>query len=173
MTKAISVLRFEERRCNFLQNLWGHDPNMPTDVEQVWFPGVHCDVGGGYTENEAGLSKLALKWMVGQAERFGVRFNPEAKAIVIPEQDTQDYAAARASAVQHESLQGWWWIAEFVPKSIKDPANDFKPRWIVPRGRYRHVLENSKIHGSIFERMKNNRPAYKPTNLPKLFDTVS
>ena len=30
-------------------------------MKQVWFPGVHCDVGGGYAEAESGLSKLALE----------------------------------------------------------------------------------------------------------------
>ena len=166
------AVSLDERRCNFIQNLWGHDPAMPTDVEQVWFPGVHCDVGGGYREGEAGLSKLALKWMVGEAERFGIRFNPKAKAIILPAKDTNEYAAASATAVQHESLQGWWWIAEFFPKSIKDPANNFQSRWIIPWGRYRRVLENAKIHGSVFERQKNHHPPYQPTNLPKQFDTV-
>ncbi len=36
--------------------------------EQVWFPGVHADiVGGGYLENEARLSNIALGWMVAAA----------------------------------------------------------------------------------------------------------
>jgi Uncharacterized alpha/beta hydrolase domain (DUF2235) len=35
--------------------------------EQVWFPGVHADVGGGYLENEARLSDVALGWMVAAA----------------------------------------------------------------------------------------------------------
>ena len=45
--------------------------------QQVWFPGVHCDVGGGYVESEAGLSKIALKWMVEQVGAFGLRFQPK------------------------------------------------------------------------------------------------
>jgi hypothetical protein len=32
--------------------------------EQVWFPGVHADIGGGYRENEARLSDVALNWIV-------------------------------------------------------------------------------------------------------------
>jgi len=36
-------------------------------LEQVWFPGVHADIGGGYLENEARLSDVALNWMVAGA----------------------------------------------------------------------------------------------------------
>jgi Uncharacterized alpha/beta hydrolase domain (DUF2235) len=35
--------------------------------EQVWFPGVHADVGGGYEENESRLSDNALGWMLAAA----------------------------------------------------------------------------------------------------------
>jgi hypothetical protein len=35
--------------------------------EQVWFPGVHADVGGGYEENESRLSDNALAWMLAAA----------------------------------------------------------------------------------------------------------
>jgi Uncharacterized alpha/beta hydrolase domain (DUF2235) len=30
--------------------------NLKLYFEQVWFPGVHADIGGGYLENEARLS---------------------------------------------------------------------------------------------------------------------
>ena len=35
--------------------------------KQVWFPGVHSDVGGGYPESESGLADLALDWMLSEA----------------------------------------------------------------------------------------------------------
>jgi hypothetical protein len=35
--------------------------------EQVWFPGVHADIGGGYLENEARLSDIAMGWMIAAA----------------------------------------------------------------------------------------------------------
>ncbi len=158
------AVSLDERRTNFVQNLWGK--NSPTDMQQVWFAGVHCDVGGGYAEREAGLSKLALKWMVAQAEIFGLRFNPKAKEIILPEQDTPVYATPNAIATQHESLQGWWWIIEFIPKSIRDPAAAFATRWIIPGGRHRYVTEGAHIHASVFER-KAKLSSYDPPNLPK------
>ncbi len=101
------AVALDERRAYFVQNLWTNEPPPTQDVQQIWFPGVHCDVGGGYVEREAGLSKIALKWMVEQAEAFGLRFQPKAKAAILPAQDTEDYAAPTVTAVQHESLRGW------------------------------------------------------------------
>lgn len=39
--------------------------------KQLWFPGVHSDVGGGYTRR--GLSDLALQWMLDEAQAQGLR----------------------------------------------------------------------------------------------------
>lgn len=35
-------------------------------VEQMWFAGVHCNVGGGY--EQSGLSDLALAWMISRVK---------------------------------------------------------------------------------------------------------
>ena len=53
-------------------------------VEQMWFSGVHSNIGGGYPDN--GLSDLALAWMMSRVqERTGLRFNEdEAMKMVWP-----------------------------------------------------------------------------------------
>ena len=53
------------------------------DVRQVWFPGVHCDVGGGYKER--GLSDGALKWMMDESEQAGVVYRPDALKQLSPD----------------------------------------------------------------------------------------
>lgn len=60
---AVSI---DERRAFFRTNLWfrREGGGGPLDLKQVWFPGVHCDVGGGYPEEESGLSKIAREWML-------------------------------------------------------------------------------------------------------------
>jgi hypothetical protein len=65
----------------------------------------------------------------------------------------------------NESLSGWWWLVEFLPKRIKDPAANFAPRWIIHWGRHRHVGDNAKIHMSVLER-KKLVAGYDPPNLP-------
>jgi uncharacterized protein (DUF2235 family) len=146
-----------------VQNLWGI---VPTDVEQVWFPGVHCDVGGGYPEDRSGLSAIALQWMVGKAEAAGLFLDQDKKAIVLPQQSTTAYAAPDAgSQPPNESLSGLWWIAEYLPKRYKDPAANFATRWMLHAGRPRHVNPKAKVHASVFERIRLVQ-GYQPPNLP-------
>jgi uncharacterized protein (DUF2235 family) len=165
------AVALDERRAYFVQNLWGNQP--PTDIEQVWFPGVHCDIGGGYPENESGLSAIALKWMVGRAENAGLFINQQMKATVLPQRDVPgaNYVAPSAGGPLHESLTGLWWLAEFIPKRYKDPAANFATRWMIHAGRHRHLNDGAKIHQSVFDR-KRMVPTYRPTNLPSQYQQV-
>ena len=65
--QAISI---DERRCMFRLKKWD-DPQTykhnrfndahaePQDILQVWFAGVHADIGGGYPEKESGLVEIS------------------------------------------------------------------------------------------------------------------
>ncbi len=53
-------------RKSFAPTLWAGDLT-DRDVKQLWFPGVHGDVGGGYLQR--GLSDGALLWMMDEAAR--------------------------------------------------------------------------------------------------------
>jgi uncharacterized protein (DUF2235 family) len=76
---AISI---DERRCYFRDNLWG--PPLPNqDIKQVWFAGVHSDVGGSYPESGSGLSKIALAWMLREARQFGLLTDPKRVASIL------------------------------------------------------------------------------------------
>ena len=47
---------------------------LPNDaIRQVWFPGVHSEVGGGYA-NDKSLYRLSLDWMIKEAELSGLKF---------------------------------------------------------------------------------------------------
>jgi uncharacterized protein (DUF2235 family) len=163
------AVSLDERRAYFVQNLWGTEP---TDVEQIWFPGVHCDIGGGYAETESSLSAITLEWMTGEAEAAGLHLDQAMKAAVLPQQSTPRYAAPDPGGVPgHESLSGLWWVVEFLPKRYRDPAKNFATRWMIHAGRPRYVLDNSKLHTSIFERMKLV-PSYQPKNIPNKYQQV-
>jgi len=64
---AVSV---DENREDFEPTLWSDKPAV--DIKQVWFAGVHSDVGGGYEDRR--LSHCASAWMIAEAARFGLRF---------------------------------------------------------------------------------------------------
>jgi hypothetical protein len=78
--KAYHAIAIDERRASFLPTLWSNADGSPRanddKLQQVWFAGVHCDVGGSYTENH--LSNITLRWMVDNAKACGLSFNEAA-----------------------------------------------------------------------------------------------
>jgi len=73
---AYQALSIHERRSTFVPTLWEKQDGADRQVlEQVWFPGTHCDVGGGY--NAAGLSDGALYWMIEKAKECGLLFRKD------------------------------------------------------------------------------------------------
>ena len=71
---ARHALAIDERREFFEPTVW--TPRPGTDLKQVWFVGVHGDVGGGYApkDDEALLSDIPLAWMMGEAHAAGLAF---------------------------------------------------------------------------------------------------
>ncbi len=72
---AYQALAIDERRQEFPPTLWT-PPSPPVAdqvLEQVWFAGVHCDVGGGYPET--GLSDITFSWMMGKAINLGLQID--------------------------------------------------------------------------------------------------
>jgi uncharacterized protein (DUF2235 family) len=115
------VIAIDERRAFFRSHLWRPPKDLQLDqglkdLMQVWFPGVHCDVGGGYVERESGLSKLALEWMLNEATKFGLLVDHGKVEEMLGRIPGSPYAAPDADAAVHESLNGAWAIAEFVLK---------------------------------------------------------
>lgn len=71
VANARHAIAIDEKRQSFIPTLWTNVDGNPS-VRQVWFPGVHGDVGGGY--GRCGLSDGALKWMMDEAELLGLKF---------------------------------------------------------------------------------------------------
>jgi uncharacterized protein (DUF2235 family) len=77
---AYQALAIDECRREFPPTLWT-PPSPPVAgqvLEQIWFSGVHCDVGGGYPET--GLSDTTLSWMIGKAQSLGLQIDPTVSA---------------------------------------------------------------------------------------------
>ena len=70
---AYHAVAVDERRRPFKPTLWLDRGMSDTDVEQLWFSGVHSNVGGGYVD--AGLSDRTLLWMCAKAKAAGLAFN--------------------------------------------------------------------------------------------------
>ncbi|HYD53000.1 MAG TPA: DUF2235 domain-containing protein [Gemmatimonadaceae bacterium] len=79
---AFHALAIDEHRKPFAPTLWevqeAERVRAGQRVEQVWFAGAHCDVGGGYAE--CGLSDGALAWMIARAAECGLAFRDRCEA---------------------------------------------------------------------------------------------
>lgn len=65
---AFQALCLDERRAAFSPALWEKRRDCTTNLKQVWFPGVHSNVGGGYPDQE--IANITLAWMISQLEPF-------------------------------------------------------------------------------------------------------
>jgi uncharacterized protein (DUF2235 family) len=150
------AIAIDERRAFFRNHLWrapddATRPRGPKDVEQVWFPGVHCDVGGGYPEAESGLSKIALAWMLDEAQAAGLQVDPIRRAEVLGQDGHGRYVAPDPRAAAHESLTGAWHLAEYVPKRHFDWTTrtmgrrmNLHRRRTLPPGSLVHISANER-----------------------------
>lgn len=162
---AVSI---DERRCFFRTNLWG-TPGR-SDVHEVWFAGVHSDVGGGYPEAESGLSKISLQWMLDQTRALGLPLD-QARVTRLLGGSGGRYVAPNPGAAQHQSLTGAWWLAEgLLPRrQIDRQGRKQGTRWPLLQwsllGQPRAIAPESKIHISV-QQHQQLRASYNPPNLP-------
>ena len=68
---AFQALAIDERRKPFRPSVWDQSAKAKGQVlEQVWFAGVHSNVGGSYPQS--GLSDITLLWMIHKIEACGL-----------------------------------------------------------------------------------------------------
>ena len=79
--RACHALALDDERTTFHPVLWdetGHAKKRFTKDEklsQVWFTGVHANVGGGYPDDS--LAQIPLYWIMQEAKVCGLQFKPE------------------------------------------------------------------------------------------------
>ncbi len=160
--KACHALSVDDERKTFHPLLWNEkgDTN-PDRLEQVWFPGVHSDVGGGYPKPS--LSLVALDWMISRAEAV----NPEAGSPglhLIKQRRKEIEQHSDWHGPQHDSRSGVGAYYRYLPRDIEKLCNDRK------KGVH---ISNPKIHRSVFERIAGKVIPYAPTELPEHYEIVS
>jgi len=174
---AISI---DERRCQYHDKLWGKpfredEPGYrcPQDIKQAWFAGAHSDVGGSYPEEQSGLSKLALEWMLCEANQHGLRIDSSRARAVLDypprPQHGPSYVAPDPLAMVHNSLRGLWWMLELLPHTYYDKLTE-RRQWRFPLGSRRTITEYSRVHKSVEEKMASSQ-GYCPPNLPGSYFT--
>lgn len=157
------ALSIDERRCYFRNNLWGvqlHGQN----IKQVWFAGVHSDVGGSYSYMESGLSQIALEWMLCEASSCGLLIDLPRARSALGKLPPPPPVAPDARSATHNSLTFWWWLLEYLPHSYYDSVSK-RVRWRIPFGARRVIPDGSLLHVSVYEKLRIDA-SYKPPNLP-------
>jgi uncharacterized protein (DUF2235 family) len=153
---ARQALALDERRGFFRPSPWfpkqppTRPDSGPKDLLQVWFPGDHSDVGGGYPEDECGLSKGALKWIVCEAAASGLLFDTGRLREMFG-LTGNGYIAPNPNGTLHNSMTGFWPYLEVLPKKVFDPATK-SWRWRVNWWRRRDVPAGASVHASAFAR---------------------
>ena len=110
---AVSI---DENREDFKPVLWSAKPSI--DLQQVWFAGVHSDVGGGYKNH--GLSDCASHWMVQEAASFGLQF----------ESHFLDTIKPKPSSKMHNERNGIYLARDSIVREISGPVHSsVKERW--------------------------------------------
>ncbi len=167
VTHVRHAVSIDERRSSFRQNLMlPMPPNQ--DVKNVYFAGVHSDVGGGYPPEESGLAKIPFEWMMREASTCGLDIDP----VAFSRELTGTGASPNPSAPLHKSLHGFWWLGECLPMRRYSFADHKKHlHWFIgafnqPRYPERTAKESYVfLHQSVLDR-RNQCPDYRPRNLP-------
>jgi uncharacterized protein (DUF2235 family) len=107
---AYQALAIDERRRPFSPTLWQQQPEATGQtLEQVWFAGVHSDVGGGY--RDPALAEIPLLWMAGRVRDCGLAFEPDHFGVAgegLDEKRRQlgEQIAPDALGLLHDSFKG-------------------------------------------------------------------
>ena len=154
---AYHALAIDERRKPFLPAIWEVD-TPGQDVEQVWFAGVHSNVGGGYPD--CGLSDVALEWMMGKAGAIGLEFDEEYVQMAVT-------CACDGELYDSMSL-GYKLFHPFMSPAFKDGRRVLNAPRAPLDGKPVRTCE--RVHESVYDRFTRvtspPRGPYAPANLP-------
>lgn len=150
---ARHALSLDEKRIPFTPLVWKGIDRIDKKVKQIWFSGVHCDIGGGYEDST--LSNITLKWMVDEVNQLNnkLKFKPNLF-------ENLDKLKIDSQALIHDSYTEFY--KKFTgsqPRSIPNLSRNNK--------------DSFSIHPSVFERMDNPPLGQGDYRLQREFDSQS
>jgi uncharacterized protein (DUF2235 family) len=136
---AYHALAIDEKRFQFPPTLWTTPPAPGQTLEQVWFCGVHSDVGGGEPDDLPGttaLSDITLSWMLSKATALGLQIDPAVQ---------KQYTVPLNPAYALDTLHTSWNLLSGFP-------------------RVRPIDKNAVLANSVLVRCQHDS-SYRPSNL--------
>jgi len=175
--RACHALSIDDERTTFHPKLWTEtkqDGSSESNISgytyherlsQVWFPGVHANVGGGYPDDS--LAQVSLDWIMQEAELCDLKFKRKPDA----EPDALLFAksASDKDGRLYDSRRGLASYYRYGPRNISELCNDVDLK--SPTDSVQIPLP--KIHYSVFERIKTGAHPYAPIGLPEKYAIVS
>lgn len=169
--KACHALSLDDERNTFHPVLWDErqEPQNLTStlldqerLSQVWFAGMHSDVGGGYPDDSA--AHVSLSWIGEEAAARGLRY--QASLLLDPGDTFPSIWKTKASfhTPIHDSRRGLGVYYRYNPRKLYLLTQD--SRASVQIGR-------PKIHESVFERIQTPAAGYAPIVLPQKYAVVT
>lgn len=129
----------------------------PDRLTQVWFPGMHADVGGGYPDD--GLSLVPLCWMIDEAKKKGLVF----ENVIVDEYRALASPTGRMYDSRGGIVGGLW---RYQPRNVQflmDNKDD-----TVPKDKRITPL----VHHCVVTRMTYGNDGYAPKSLPFKIDIL-
>jgi len=181
--RACQALALDEERTTFHPELWNElvqppvkfDPDKERHIKdeqisQVWFAGVHSNVGGGYPDDS--LAYIPFVWMITEAQRCGLKFKSDAVPPPAVPADPDTFKNAISKRDKDGRL--------YDPRQGLGGYYRYGPRKLVELCNYKYskkeddevVVERPKIHETVFRRIGNRAHAYAPVGLPPVYDVV-
>lgn len=148
VTKACHAISIDDERATFWPVMWDESDDHDTGrIEQVWFPGVHSNVGGGYPKDQ--MAMVALDWMMEKAEKEDLWFYKDVRAEV--------RQAADPHGRIYDSRAGLAAYYRYRPRNLAKICND----------RCAKVkIQEPKLHVSTLRRAARATADYAPPNIP-------
>jgi len=147
--KACHALAIDDERHSFHPEVWDEEKEKRNDrIEQVWFPGVHSNVGGGYPKQ--GISLAALDWIIAKAEGQELRFIKSVRTSYHEQHNVNDKI--------YDSRSGKGVYYRYKVRDIGQICSE------------NHT--SADIHVSAFNRIALGTEGYAPVNFPAGLNVV-
>ncbi len=156
--RACHALSLDDERTTFHPVLWDETGAGPGRISQVWFAGVHANVGGGYPDDS--LAGVPLQWIMSEAQTAGLnlKVSPQQPDAVLVAQSTQD-----EDGRLYDSRSGLASYYRYGPRDVAALCDD----------QYNGVKAPVVIHHTVFGRMASGATAYAPIGLPQNYGVLT
>lgn len=163
VVKAYHMVALDEDRQEFEPTLMEPDPIRPERIVEVWFPGTHAGVGGGFSTDR--LSDVPLDFLLRH-----VSSGYCADGTTAPGDESWGLYLSAVNGMNEEAVKRW---TEGVYKLHPDPRGQLRV-WIssIYNYRPRTLPLHAVISETVFERMKTSEPVYAPQSLFVLNDSL-